>query len=357
VIDMAATARPRDLSPTGAVVRLLLAVVLVVPVVLLFLAARRPAVDEQSRADQELLGVDYLRTLQPLTVALLAAQADAVAGRSVNTAAMTQAFAAMDAADGRDGEPLGARDRWQGLRTKIQSLPGPGAPRATYTAYGEAADLLIALYNRVRLTSGLATDPQGDVVGLQRVVAVDLPQINVAIGRYADLVQVGLGGDLSTTALADVLAQRLAAGAPGRDLVDGLQTAVDSTSSSTLGGNVLGEMDAMRRSLDAVSTATGPTGSRPTAADVSAANTLRANAANASAALSAKVLDALTELLTQRRDGAAGDLLRANLAAGGGIAVALALIGLDAAAWTRRRRMPQPAEAAPARREPVGAAR
>jgi hypothetical protein len=357
---MAATARPTRRGWTGArpLARVVAALLLLAPVGVLFVTSRAPAVDEQNRTAQELLGVDYLRALQPLTVALLAAQSEAVAGRSVNTAAMTQAFAAMDAADAREGEALAARDRWQGLRAKIQGLPPQGAPRAMYTAYVETADLMLALYGRVQQTSGLAADPQIDTVSLQRLVATDLPAVNVAFGRYADLTQAGLGGDLPATALAEVLAQRQAVGAPGQDLVDNLQAAVDSTTSVTLSGNLLGEADAMRRSLDALSNAPAPAGSRLAAADVAAANTLRANAANASAALSGKVLDALADLLGQRHRAAGRDLLRANLALGAAVVLAVLIVVLEAAGWPRRRPdAPGEPQPAPRRRELAGAAR
>jgi hypothetical protein len=338
---------------------MLAALLLTAPVGVLFVTSRQPAVDEQNRTAQELLGIDYLRALQPLTVALLAAQSEAVGGRSVNSAAITQAFAGMDAADAREGETLGARDRWQGLRTKIQSLPAQGPPKAMYTAYGEAADLMLALYGRVRQTSGLATDPQVDAVSLERVVAVDLPAVNVAFGRYADLTQADVGNDLPASALAEVLAQRQAVGPPGRDLVDGMQAAIDSTSSVTLSGNVLGEVDAMRRALDGLATAPGLSGSRLTAQDAAAANQSRANAASASAALSAKVLDELAGLLGQRHDAARRDILRANLALGGGAVLAVLLIALEAIGWPGRGREEPPGqpESTRRRREFVGAPR
>jgi hypothetical protein len=358
---MAATARrPRSRGWTGArpLTRIVAVLLLLVPVGLLFVTSRQQAIDEQNRAAKELLGVDYLRALQPLTVALLAAQSEAVAGRSVNTAAMTQAFASMDAADAREGDTLGLRDRWQGLRAKIQGLPPQGQPRAMYTAYAETADLMVALYGRVRQASGLAADPWADAVSLQRVVAVDLPAVNVAFGRYADLTQAGVGNDLPASALAEVLAQREAVGEPGRDLVDSLQAAVDSTTSVSLSGDILAEVDGMRRSLDALTNAPVPTGTYLAATDASAANTLRANAAAASAALSGKVLDALAGLLGERHDAAGRDLLRANLTLGAAAVLAVLLLVLEAIGWPRRREEP-PGQHQPVsgRREMVGAAR
>jgi hypothetical protein len=356
---MAATARPRSRGWTGVrpIARILFALLLLVPAGVLFAGARASAADEQDRTARELLGVDYLRAMQPLTVALLSAQSEAVAGRSVNTAAMTQAFADMDAADAREGDGLGLHDRWQGLRAKVQGLPAQGTGRAMYTAYGEASDLMLALYGRARQTSGLAADPKADAVSLERVVAVDLPQINVAMGRYADLTQIGAGSDLSAAGLAEVLAARQAVGSPGRELVDSMQSAVDSTSSVTLSGNVLGEVDAMRRGLDAVANAPGPAGSRLASADVTAASSLRANAASASAALSAKVLDALAELLTQRHDSAGRDVTRTNLALGAAVVLAVLLLALEVTGWPRRRREPPPGQPqlGPVRRELVGA--
>jgi hypothetical protein len=361
---VAATARTRGRGTLGGLLtRILLTIALAAPLAILFVGARSAASDRNTAANQELLAVDYLRALQPLTSALVAAETDAVAGRAVDPSAMTRATAGMDAADAREGVALGAHDRWQGLRSKIGSLANSGPD--VFTGYDEAADLLVALYARLEQTSGLAADPQGDAFGLQRVAAVDLPQVTVAVARYAALAQTSVSANPSVDTLVTLHTQRLAAGPPGRDLVDSVQSAVASTSSVTLSSNILGEFDAMRQALDAVAASPGPA-DRVTANDAATADALRARVTGAATALSGKVLDALAELITQRRDGARSELTRDTLALAGGLALMALLIVAEVVRFRRRRPRKSTVDDDSGRgsvdavltgREPVGAAR
>ncbi len=317
--------------------RILLAILALAPVGVLFVAARGPAVDQNTAATRELLGIDYLRALQPLTIALMGAQADAVAGRVGAATALSQAVTGMDAADDRDGDALSLRDRWRGLRAQIESLPGQGSPRSVYDAYGDTTDLLLGLYVHVQQTAGLATDPQTDTANLQRVAAVDLPEIAVGIGRFADLTRVSADAELSVAAGAELLAQRQAVNDPGHDLVESLQSAAATTSSPTLSGDVLGELDALRQSLDAVATPV-PIPNRLSAADVAAADSLRVQGVRSTSALSTKVLAALGQLVGQRRDDGRSRSSRAELALVAGIVVAVLLVVVETAVFVRRRR-------------------
>jgi hypothetical protein len=335
----------------------ILAVLLVAPTVVLFAAARSSTQDRDRVASQELLGVDYLRALQPLTAALLSAEGDAVAGRPVSTATLTQAASMVDSVTARSADALGLKDRWSGLRVAIAALPSAGPPQAIYAAYGGAADLLLALYQRLEQSSQLANDPQIDTASLQRVAVVDLPQISVGVSRYADLVQLGAGEDIAPIALANLFAQRLEVGPPGRDLVESLQAAVANTASTTLSGDLLGEQDAMRQAVDALSASNSPAGTQITAADVSSAGALRARSADAAAALSGKVLNALGELIGQRRDAARSTLRRDELTLGAAGGLIVLVIVLELTGWRRRRRFEPAVEAAVPERERVGAAR
>jgi hypothetical protein len=337
--------------------RVFLAVLLLAPAIYLFASARSSTLDRDRTATQELLGVDYLKALQPLSAAVLAAEGDAVAGRPVSTAAITQAMSTVDTVNARSGAALGLTDRWLGLKSAIAALPPQGSPASLYAAYSGVSDLLLALYQRLEQTSQLADDPEVDAASLQRVVAVDLPQISVGISRYADLVQLSAGSQISPAALATLLAQQLAAGPPGRDLVESLQSAVANTSSTTLSGDLLGPQDGMRQALDAVSTADGPNGDRVTAADVATAGTLKAHAADAAAALSDKVLANLAGLIGQRQDAARSTEHRDELVLAGAGALILLIVVLELAGWRRRRPDEPVVPAATPGRERVGAAR
>jgi hypothetical protein len=352
---MAGAARPGT-----TMIRIVCVLALLVPTGFLYAGARGPANDQDGPASQELLGVAYLRALQPLTTALLAAEADAVAGRTVDPAALNQAMSGVDAVDTDTGSTLGVHDRWTDLRRGIQSLTPRGAPRIQYAAYGDMAALLLALYAHLDQTSGLANDPQGDAASLQRVVTLDLPQVMVAAASYGDLAQVDLGDALSPAALAALATQRGAVEAPGRELVESMQSAVAHTSSRTLSGNILGELDGMRLAIDAVNGAADYTADL-TSAQAAAAGTLSTHVTEAGTALAAKVFDALVELITQRRDAARSDLTRANLALGAAIVLIVGYAAVEAILAIRRRgREPddyyEPSVLA-TRREQVGAAR
>jgi hypothetical protein len=349
-------------STRTRIARVIIAVLLLAPIAVLYDAAHRSAGDRQDAATHELLGVDYLRALQPLTVALLTAQGDAVAGRAVNAVAVSQAVATVDAADGRAGDSLGATDRWSTLRTKIANQPPPGANRAVFDAYSQMADLLLALYGRVQQSSGLAADPEVDTASLQRVSADLLPRVDVAVSRYVDLIQSTAGTGLSAAGAAEVLTDRQLAIASGGDLVDSLQSAVATTSSGTLGSDVLSEFDGMRHALDALAASAAPTVGAMSSADTSAAATLGTSIASASAALSTKVLDALTELLQQRRGAARNDVLRSDIGLGVGIVLIGLFLATDVGGRLRRSRTAPDdrvwgAEPAAVRRERVGAPR
>ena len=75
------------------------------------------------------------------------------------------------------------------MRAKLEALRGRSAtdPEAAYTAYGEVADLLLALHRKVRESSGLVRDPDADSFFLQDSAGQELPEAVVAAGRLADL--------------------------------------------------------------------------------------------------------------------------------------------------------------------------
>jgi hypothetical protein len=353
---MAGAARPGT-----TMIRILCVLALLVPTGFLFAGARGPAADREGPATQELLGVAYLHALQPLTAAFLAAEAVSVSGHTVDATALTQAIGGVDAVDNDSGVTLGVHDRWTELRRGIQSLTPRGSPRSQFTAYGDMAALLLALYAHLEQTSGLANDPQGDVASLQRVVTLDLPQVMVAAAGYGDLAQVELGDALSPADLAELATQRAAVEAPGRNLVESMQSAVAHTSSRTLSGNILGELDGMRLAIDAVGGAKDFTGDQLSSSDVAGASALSSHIADAGTALAAKVFDALVELITQRRDGARSDLTRADLALGAAIVLIVGYAAIEAILAARRRgRDPDDGLEPPVlatRREQVGAAR
>ncbi|MEV7227653.1 hypothetical protein AB0M79_11620 [Polymorphospora sp. NPDC051019] len=322
--------RSPDRRMSGLLPRLLLAVTLLVPTLVLSVQAWRGTDEKAAFAERERAGVEYLRALGQITLTLVDAQSAAVAGQPVPRDALNRAVAEGGTVDARLGTELRTHERWAGVRAKIESLSDRSHtyPEATYTAYTEATDLLLALYAKVRDTSGLVRDPDPDSYQLQDSAGEELPESVVAAGRLADLAVlaavrpqaelVRTAGELSN-ARAEVLD-------PAHDLVTNLQLAVDSTDSGTLGGNLLGELDAYQQAVEALGAAatldTGNPNTGDALPDPAAVAAARVVVHAAAAALSATVLTEIDQLLEARVDGL-GTARLVTVAAG----VALFLIG------------------------------
>ncbi|MFD0748286.1 hypothetical protein ACFQ1L_45825 [Phytohabitans flavus] len=345
---------------------------LLIPVGVLFGQAWQGQSDRLSFAAKERHGIEYLTTLGQVTTALTDAQSAAVAGRQVDRAAVTRAVDATTAVDDRLGEDLRTSERWSGLRVKIEALASvpPGDRGRIYDAYGEVTDLLLALYGKVRENSQLIRDPEADTYFLQDGAAEELPESVVAAGRFADLVVLAARRPASerAAAISDLNAARSGVLDPAADLADDLQSAVDSTESRTLGGNLLSRLDRFRRSMDGLAASAGSLDGRSSLPPTDRLNSARVEMQAAASELSNSILAELDVLIADRQSSVRGERV-ISLAA-----FALAVLGcavpiLLALARRRRRRRPfggphrpAPARAAAQERnesewEPVGAAR
>ncbi|MCZ7435087.1 hypothetical protein O7598_01655 [Micromonospora sp. WMMC241] len=329
-------------SVPGRVLPLLLALALVAPLGLLFALAEGTTSDDHDLAARERLGVRYLRALGPVTDALVEAQSTAVAGAPVSRTALNAAIEQVAGVDNAVGDELRSHERWAGLRAKLEGLPDRGLadPEAAYLAYGEANDLLLALYRKVRESSGLIRDPKADSFFLQDGIGGDLPTAIALAGRLADLVRLAPARPAAERAKTGLeLAElRVAAFGPANDLVADLRAAVDSSESTDLGPNVLTPLDAYQRSLEAFTAAGGGR---------AAPNTDQLTAAGLTAQAAAKqlrtvILDQLDTLLEERLDAVDRDRLLARVAAG--VAIAL-LIGLAVMLFRRPTGATRPAPA------------
>ncbi|WFE32426.1 hypothetical protein [Micromonospora sp. WMMD975] len=333
-------------SVPGRVLPLLLALVLVAPLGLLFALAEGNTADDHDLAARERLGVRYLRALGPLTDSLVEVQSTAVAQAPASRAALSAAIEEVASVDDAVGDELRSHDRWAGLRAKLDGMPERELtdPEAAYQAYGEAADLLLALYRKVRESSGLIRDPQSDTFFLQDGIGGALPTATVLAGRLADLVRLAAtrpAAERTKTGI-ELAELRVAAFGPANDLVADLRAAVDSTESADLGANVLTPLDTYQRSLEAFTAAGG---------GQAAPNPQQLTAAGISAQAAAKqlrtvILDQLDALLTKRLDALDRDRLLARVAAG--VATAL-LVGLAVTLFRRRPADKRPTHAEAAR--------
>lgn len=288
----------------GLVPRLLLAVALLVPTAVLVMQAWQATSEKQSFAERERAGIEYLRALEPLTFALVEAQSAAVSGQPAPTAALDRAIAETTAVDGRLGSQLRTTERWTGIRDRVDGLSQQRlAGMPAYQAFSEVADLLLALYAKVRDTSGLIRDPDPDSYQLQDAAGEELPESVIATGRLADLTVLAANrppAELLRTA-GELTSARLAVLSPADDLVDDLQAAVDSTDSGTLGSALIGGMDAYQRAVEALATAAqlADDGAPPAPGAVAAA---RNEVQTAAATLSDTVLTELDGLVAARAD-------------------------------------------------------
>ncbi|WP_107078116.1 hypothetical protein, partial [Micromonospora sp. MH33] len=308
----------------GRALPLLLVLALLAPLGLLFAQTDRHTGDDRDLAARERLGVRYLRALGPVTDALTDAQSTAVAGRPVSRAALTAAVERATQVDSEVGDQLRTRERWAGVRAKLEALPDRALadPQAAFQAYAEVTDLLLALHRKVREASGLVRDPRSDSFFVQDAVGADLPAAMVAAGRLADLATLAPGrpaADRPRT-VAELAELRVAALGPATDLVDDLRAAVGSSESTHLGPTVLTPLDTYQRSVEALAAFSAPAGAAgPDPVQLGAA---RRVAQSAATQLRQVILDQLDGLLAARLD----RLDRDRWLARGAVAVAAVLL-------------------------------
>ncbi|MDW5325404.1 hypothetical protein [Plantactinospora sp. KLBMP9567] len=317
----------REPNRTGTALRVLLAVALLLPAGVLFSSAWRNNDDRLTIAERERHGVEYLHSLGQVTLALVDAQSGAVAGRAAAAAALRTAVEETSAVDVRYGAELRTSERWAGLHAKIEALPDrpPANPQDAWTVYTETTDLLLALYAKVRESSGLIRDPESDSYHLQDAVAEELPEALVAAGRLADraVLAAGRSGGNPLRTASELALARSAVLLPAADLVENLRAAVENTASRTLGGNLLSRLDGYQRAVEDLATLTR---------DSAAPNPIQVGAARASAQLAGSglatiILTELDILLRDRVDELTGEQ---RIAAGALVLAVLLVLALAA---------------------------
>ncbi|MFF3864399.1 hypothetical protein [Micromonospora sp. NPDC001898] len=338
---------PRRPALPGRVLPLLLVVALLVPVAFLFAQQRRLTGDDRGLAVRERMGVEYLRALGPVTLALVDAQSAAVAGRTASGEALNRAVQDAASVDTRIGDQLRTHDRWTGLRAKLEALPDRELtdPEAAFVAYGEVTDLLLALHRKVREGSGLMRDPQSDSFFLQDAVSEELPEALVTAGRLADLATLAARRPAAERIRTgpELAGLRVAALTPATDLVADLRAAVDSTESTKLGANVLTPLDNYQRAVERLAALSAPTGQAgtedaPGLGGLTELTAARNNAQSAARQLQPVILDELDVLLRERVDRLDRERWLAGAALGAAVLLVAALAAMLLAAYRRARR-------------------
>jgi hypothetical protein len=303
----------RAAGGAGRLVRSLVLVAVLVPVTILFVRLQDATGEQRSFAEKERHGVTYLASLWQLTLALTDAQAAAVAGRApADPQALPQAVEATGRVDQQFGGELRSHDRWTALRAVIEPLPQQTFtdPSAAYTAYIQAAEMLLALFGKVRQTSELIRDPKADAYFLEDAVAAQLPAVAIGAGRLADLTLIAPSRPESERAnqIATLAVVRSAVTFPAVELAADLRSAVDSTESRTLSGNLLRRLDLFQRTIDRFNTVSAPGANElaPDAGPVGGASTeLQRAAADLGEAMYAEldglIVTRIDDLDSQRR--------------------------------------------------------
>ena len=312
-------------------IAVVLTVLVVLPTAALFLRVLDDNSEHRSNTELERHGVEYLAVLGPLVSALAESQSSALQGVYAEPASLTAAVARVQELDAKLGEDLGTTQRGTGLKDKISKLPnvkGDAAP--VFEAHVEVSDLTLELYDAVRENSALNRDEDSDVWFLQEAVAVNMPQAVTHVSRMGDLANMTAAARarqknaLATQFGYEVLAVQNAA----EQLTSNLQKAANDTTSSTLSGNLVNNLDAFRRGIEAANRGANFGGTPNVSAMVTAQSTLQ----TALRALSGVVLSELDSLLSDRIDSL--NYRRAESWGLVGIAIALILV---ATYWTRVR--------------------
>ncbi|WP_285681588.1 hypothetical protein [Actinoplanes sp. NBRC 103695] len=304
---------------------------------LLFSMVWQSVGDQIDFANLERDGVRYIQQLGPLEIALTNTQSAVVSGRPLPRQELIRAVDNVAAVDRELGGRLHTEDRWTGLRTKIESLPGSGAGATVMDAYAGAHDLLLALMDKVRNNSKLIRDPDADSYYLGDGATQELPEGIIAAANYTDLLvsAAGLPGGDRADALVDINSARSDLVGNARDLSEDVRLAVEgATGSRSLGSALLSKLDRLNRSIDNLVPLMQPVLAGKGRVDVAqiarARDEMQAAAADFSAALLVQIDIALKDRLSslgQRRLLAIGTLA---------LAVLLALVPLVMALVTRR---------------------
>jgi len=339
--------------------RAILAVAVLVPSCVLFLQAWNNERGELDTLAGQQHGVAYVRALQPLIGAVVAAESTAVAGATVNLQPVDRAALAVAAVDQRYGADLRTQVLWADADNRIQQLHSRSqqSPTDSFAAYSGVAGLLLELADKVGATAGLSHNAHPELAALQDGAAHQLPTVVVAAGAYADLLVLG-GADPRASGVA--VASDAVAGAPtgtiadqraaieqdAGDLVDDIQNASDASPDAAISQSTLAKLDQFRIEVDALvgdgttaGTSTGNAASARNATSAArAARTAADDAATTQAAantLAASILQSVDSLLTARVNHER--LIRSFTIAVGVLAIVIALTPLVLAAVRRRR--------------------
>ncbi|MFG1920867.1 hypothetical protein [Cryptosporangium sp. NPDC048952] len=316
-------------APLRAFAPLALQLITVISVIALFALVWGTRSDDSDLHSRERDGVEYAKALDKLLPVLVSAQSNAVSAKAVKKEDFAEALNAVADVDEKFGSDFGTTNRWSGLRARIETLPEQGGDaNGAFKNYGEATDLLLALYQRVAQASGLRSDADGVISYLQDAGLEEIPLAVVWAGRFQD--QAFIAGSLPdpardatkevfedqlsqlSNALTSMAVSRQLVSESGADVAADMASAVDNSDSGTFSTTLLQNLDAFQRGIEALAPPGQTTlSSRPVANTVAAQ---RNAAQEAAVELSPTLLDELGSQVDDRKSAAdTGRILAAAL--------------------------------------------
>jgi hypothetical protein len=340
---MSAPSHPKRSGRTSTLVliRAILAVVVLLPVAILFTSAWRTTSATVSTGRSELDGIAFMRTLQPVLTALAQDESIAVSQEKVDPATINADIQAATESDRQYGDELQTHTRWADFVKAVGNLQKLGKlpPIDEFNAYAAVSSLLLDVYERIRDRSGLVSDQEPDVFYLEDAAARALPTAVVDAGRFGDSIIAEFPPSTPSAiqaALLNVSTYRALLDQDSDEVGDDVSDAVDATS-TTINQTLLDDVDQFRRSIESLE----PTLLTPVTAsslnDESSALQAKATEENTATALSGAFFDEISTLVNQRDDAAKSKerLLLAMLVLA--ILLVAALIYIDVRGIGRRR--------------------
>lgn len=357
-------------GPSGlrSALAVVLTILILAPAGTLFFRSWQQNAGERDDAQSEQQGVEYLGGLAPLVSALTEAQSSSMQGVTAAPASLTTAVSRMAAIDERIGDDLGTRERWTGLRDRINRLSSvTGQPLQIYQAHVEVTNLTLALFKSVADNSTLSRDPDNDLSHLQQAFALDLPNTTVMVSRMGDLALMLQNPSGSAQARAQAQAALLpqfgaavlAVNTNVASLTDNLQAAVDDTESTTLSGSLVTTVDAFRRGVEAFIRGASPGGS--SAPNAAAMATAQSQLQTSLSSLSGVLVREMRGLLDSRMDRLDSRRIETIVMGALVVLLVLAVVLLIATGRRRGRAVPERepvslADSLPSARDPFAAA-
>ncbi|MFB9318849.1 hypothetical protein [Cryptosporangium minutisporangium] len=298
---------------------LALQIITVIAVIAMFALVWGPRSDDSDLHGREQGGVEYVAALNKLLPVLVDAQSTAVQGNPVAKDSFKEPLDAVAAVDEKFGSDFGTSNRWSGLRARIETLPEQGGEGlGAFKNFGEATDLLLALYQQVAQASGLRNDGDGVISYLQDAALEEIPAAIVWSGRYQD--QVVITSALTppdrnapqetynsqaaqiSAAFTELAVSRQVASEAGGDVASDMAAAVDNSGSGTFSTTLLQSLDEFQRGIEALAPP-GEVGlsTIPRVADVAKQ---RAAAQKAAVELDPLLLDELSSQIDDRKGSA-----------------------------------------------------